>query len=84
VRVQSGSPSRRRCDRPSGRGTRKLFRARAVRADGRRTAYFVFDLPEPSAIPVFAEPFFVEMEAEVQFSPVMNGEDLQKGLSSLG
>jgi hypothetical protein len=52
--------------------------------DGRRTAYFVFDLPEPSAIPVFAEPFFVEMEAEVQFSPVMNGEDLQKGLSSLG
>jgi hypothetical protein len=52
--------------------------------DGKRTAYFVFDLPDSSDIPVFAEPFFRELNAEVQLSPVMNATDLQKGLSGLG
>ena len=52
--------------------------------DGRRTAYIVFDMPDSSAVPQFAEPFFMELNAEVQFAPVMNGEDLQKGLSSIG
>lgn len=51
--------------------------------DGRRTAYVVFDMPDSSGIPAFAEPFFMGLNAEVQFSPVMNGDDLQKGLSSL-
>lgn len=49
--------------------------------DGKRTAYIVFDMPDSSSIPVFAEPFFMGLNAEVQLSPVMNGEDLQKGLS---
>jgi hypothetical protein len=52
--------------------------------DGRRTAFFVFDLPDPSAIPPVAEPFFMELNAEVQFSPVMDPNDLQKGLSAMG
>jgi hypothetical protein len=52
--------------------------------DGKRTAFIVFDLPDSSQIPVFAEPFFTELNAEVQLAPVMNGDDLQKGLSSLG
>jgi hypothetical protein len=52
--------------------------------DGKRTAFIVFDLPDSSGIPVFAEPFFMELNAEVQLAPVMNGEDLQKGLSGLG
>lgn len=52
--------------------------------DGKRTAYIVFDMPESSSIPQFAEPFFMELNAEVQFAPVMNGDDLQKGLSGLG
>jgi hypothetical protein len=51
--------------------------------DGRRTAFIVFDLPDSSGIPPFAEPFFMGLNAEVQFSPVMNGDDLQKGLSNL-
>ena len=51
--------------------------------DGRRTAYVVFDMPDSSAIPQFAEPFFMGLNANVQFSPVMNGDDLQKGLSAL-
>jgi len=52
--------------------------------DGRRTAYFVFDLPDSSDIPSFAEPFFRELNAEVELAPVMNAADLQKGLSGLG
>jgi hypothetical protein len=51
--------------------------------DGMRTAFVVFDLPDSSGIPVFAEPFFNELNARVQLAPAMNGEDLQKGLSEL-
>jgi hypothetical protein len=51
--------------------------------DGKRTAFVVFDMPESSGLPPFAEPFFTELDAEVQVAPVMNGDDLQKGLSNL-
>ncbi len=51
--------------------------------DGRRTAYMVFDLPDSSDMPTFAEPFFDGLNADVQLAPVMNVEDLQKGLSQL-
>ena len=52
--------------------------------DGRRTAYMVFELPEESGIPPFAEPFFMELKADVELAPVMNGDDLRKGLSTTG
>jgi hypothetical protein len=52
--------------------------------DGQRTAFMVFDLPQSSEIPPFAEPFFSELDAGVEIAPVMNGDDLQKGLSQLG
>ena len=52
--------------------------------DGVRTCYFVFDLKDPSDIPVISEPLFQTFEARLTFSPVMDGEDLQKGLSQLG
>jgi hypothetical protein len=51
--------------------------------DGRRTAFVVFDMADSAAIPAFAEPLFQGLNAEVQISPVMNGEDLQRGLSQL-
>jgi hypothetical protein len=52
--------------------------------DGRRTAFMVFDMSDASDLPPFAEPFFRGLNADVQVSPVMNGDDLQKGLSQLG
>jgi hypothetical protein len=51
---------------------------------GRRSAQFVFDLQDTSQIPSIVEPLFQELEAEVELHPVMNLEDLQKGLAALG
>jgi hypothetical protein len=51
--------------------------------DGQRTAYMVFDMPDASDIPAFAEPFFEGLEADMELAPVMNSQDLQKGLSQL-
>jgi len=50
---------------------------------GHRTAYFFFDLKDVSDMPSIGEPFFMELNAKVEFMPVMNAEDLQKGLSHL-
>lgn len=48
--------------------------------DGCRTALIVFDLKDPSEMPGITEPFFMSMHAKVEISPVMNAEDLKKGL----
>jgi hypothetical protein len=52
--------------------------------DGQRTVYLVFDLADTADIPPFAEPLFSGIEAKVDLWPVMNIEDLQRGLSRLG
>jgi len=49
--------------------------------DGKRSAMFVFDMQEASQIPPIVEPLFMGMNAAVTLSPVMNAEDLQKGLA---
>ncbi|WP_340377316.1 hypothetical protein U5640_21060 [Streptomyces sp. SS7] len=51
---------------------------------GRRTAYLFFDMEDPSDMPVISEPFFLELGADLSYTPVMNREDVQKGLSRLG
>ena len=48
--------------------------------EGCRTCFMVFDLKDPSDIPSIAEPLFMSMNAKVEFSPVMNADDLKKGL----
>lgn len=52
-------------------------------SDGGRAATFVFDMQESSEMPGIAEPFFMELGAEIEIYPVMNAEDLGKGLASL-
>jgi hypothetical protein len=51
--------------------------------NGRRTGYVVFDLDDPARIPVIAEPLFHRVGATVEFIPVMNTEDLQRGLAAV-
>ncbi|MFI7016815.1 DUF3303 family protein [Streptomyces sp. NPDC050164] len=50
---------------------------------GRRTCFMVFDMQDSSQMPPALEPFFTGLNAEVEVFPVMNSDDLQKGLSQL-
>ncbi|MGP4048616.1 hypothetical protein [Streptomyces sp. 2A115] len=50
---------------------------------GRRTALLVLDMKDSSDLPSTGEPFFTQFNAEVEVTPVMNGEDLQNGLAKL-
>ncbi|MET8896687.1 hypothetical protein [Streptomyces albogriseolus] len=52
--------------------------------DGQRTALLVFDLTDSSELPPLNEPFFTEMNARVEMTPIMNAEDMRKGLSAMG
>ncbi len=51
---------------------------------GDRSCIMVFDMQDASQIPSVAEPFFMDLDASVEVFPVMNVEDLMKGLSQLG
>ncbi|MFG2867215.1 hypothetical protein [Streptomyces sp. NPDC048338] len=51
--------------------------------NGNRTAYIFFDLAESADMPKTAEPFFLELGAKISYTPVMNGEDLAKGLAAM-
>ena len=48
--------------------------------DGKRPALFFFNMQDVSHIPVIVEPLFMGMNASGTMVPVMNAEDLQKGL----
>lgn len=50
-------------------------------SEGERSGFLVFDMKDSSQIPVIAEPLFSNLLAEVEFVPVMNADDLKKGLS---
>ncbi|MGW5781147.1 hypothetical protein [Streptomyces sp. NPDC003863] len=51
--------------------------------NGCRTAFIFFDLADPTLMPKISEPFFMEIGAKIHYSPVMNPEDLRKGLSAI-
>jgi hypothetical protein len=51
--------------------------------NGVRTAFIVFDLQDPSQLPSITEPLFSKVNATVEMFPVMNQEDLQKGLQQV-
>jgi hypothetical protein len=50
-------------------------------SDGDRSANFIIDMPSSDMMATIAEPFF-QMGARVEMQPVMNFEDLKKGLSA--
>ncbi|MET7291526.1 hypothetical protein ABZS79_05105 [Streptomyces griseoloalbus] len=50
---------------------------------GQRTVLLVFDMQDSADLPPTGEPFFTEMNAHLEITPIMNAEDLRKGLSQL-
>ena len=51
--------------------------------EGERGGFMVFDMSDPSQIPLIAEPLFMNLNAAVEFVPVMNTDDLQKALAQV-
>jgi len=53
--------------------------------DGERGAIMVVNLDDPSKVPMFAEPWFLTFNADVEFRVAMTPEDLARaGLDALG
>ena|SRR6266496_3001436 len=53
--------------------------------DGMRGGIFVVNLQNAADVPTFAEPFFLQFQANCRFRIVMSPEDLRKaGLEELG
>jgi hypothetical protein len=50
---------------------------------GRRTGFVFFDLKEASQIPAVAEPWFLAFNAQVEFHPAMNLDDLRKAKAGI-
>jgi hypothetical protein len=53
-----------------------------VAEDGARCAMIFFDMKDSAEIPPIAEPLFIGLGAELDLVPVMNAEDLRKGLKT--
>jgi hypothetical protein len=51
-----------------------------VAEGGLRYAMIFFDMKDSSQIPPIAEPLFDGLGAEIELVPVMNADDLRKGL----
>ncbi len=51
--------------------------------NGKRTAFIVFDMEDPSQLPRTTEPLFRAFKAHIEIFPVMDQADLQKGLQQL-
>ncbi|AXK31766.1 hypothetical protein DVA86_02975 [Streptomyces armeniacus] len=52
-------------------------------SEGGRSCTFVFDMQDSSQLPTIAEPLFEGLGAKIEIQPVMNSEDMQKGLAAL-
>jgi hypothetical protein len=50
--------------------------------EGCRCAMLFFEMHHASDLPAISEPLFTELEAEIEIVPVMNAEELDKGLSA--
>jgi hypothetical protein len=48
--------------------------------NGRRTAFFVFDMTDNAMVPSAAEPFFMNLNASIELQPVMSFEDMKSGV----
>jgi hypothetical protein len=61
-------------------GALKAEAAYFTAEEGCRTALIFFEMNDSSEIPPAAEPFFMGLDADVTFAPVMNAEEMQSGV----
>jgi hypothetical protein len=47
---------------------------------GMRTGIFFVDLKDPTMIPTLAEPFFMNLGAEIELVPCMNAQEMKQGV----
>ncbi|WP_371678434.1 DUF3303 family protein [Streptomyces sp. NBC_01276] len=52
--------------------------------EGVRSCWMVFDLQDSSRLPALLDDLFTQFNAEIEVGPVMNAEDLAKGLAAVG
>ena len=52
-------------------------------SEGGRSCTVVFDMQDSSLLPTITEPLLEGLGAKIEIQPVMNSEDLQKGLAAL-
>lgn len=50
---------------------------------GVRTSIMIVDFKDVTDMPAVAEPLFMQLNAKVEFIPVMNADELKKGLSKV-
>ena len=50
---------------------------------GERAGMMIFDMSDPAEIPKIAEQLFLNLDAAVEFTPVMNADDLQRALAAV-
>ncbi len=51
--------------------------------NGERAGMIVFDMTDTTQIPQIAEPLFMNVDAAVEFLPVMNADDLKQALEKV-
>ena len=51
--------------------------------NGERAGMIVFDMADTTQIPQIAEPLFMNLDAAVEFLPVMNADDLKTALEKV-
>jgi len=51
--------------------------------DGKRAGMIFFDMADPSQIIETVEPLFLNLNATTELVPVMNADDLRKGLAKV-
>ncbi|MET9884909.1 hypothetical protein ABZZ20_17605 [Streptomyces sp. NPDC006430] len=52
-------------------------------SEGVRSCWIVFDLQNSEDLPPLVEDLFSQLHAEIEVQPVMNADDLEKGLAAL-
>jgi hypothetical protein len=51
--------------------------------DGCRGGFIVVNIDDPSQMPAISEPFFLWLNAEIDFYPVMSPDDLEKAAPAI-